>query len=594
MINNIVSMVKKSSIYLLMVMVNILLITAIAYFIKITVTPFHLPIIYVLSIIEYCIFYKKEKWQEKLIPILVGTVVFIASIIISSNVYDTTADGNTYHKLAIGALKNGWNPSYESSRDFTKEKGNVFDVSDDNINALWVDHYAKGTEIFASVIYSFTNNIESGKAYTLIFMYIAFGVIASYLYQNKKMNLLIAVAISVVIAFNAITVVQICNYYVDAVLILSLFLILYSCFVISTEEEKEIRKEAFLILAGAIIWCINAKFTGLAFSGMFCLAFYIYWLYKSYKKGKETLKKDFITYTVFYIITVLISVGIIGFSSYTKNFLDHGHPLYPLSGKGHVDNMVVQEQPKSFKDKNHIEIFLISLFSKGQNTSPVYSEENVEPELKIPFTFSKEEIKNYTIPDIRMAGFGPLFSGIFVISVIVGIIMVVKFIKHKQYNLLVPYLIVIGITAFLLIILDGNYWARYIPYVFAIPVISIIYLLYSGAIKQDEEAKNLQSNKQILYNKIKFGTGIIVTILMLINVGLIFGVNIKSIKDNTIYIGNRLIEFKSYVQDKENVDIKLNHWGLQGALYNLDDIGIHNYTVKDEIMGENEGYFFKY
>ena len=242
MINNIVSMVKKSSIYLLMVMVNILLITTIAYFIKITVTPFHLPIIYVLSIIEYCIFYKKEKWQEKLIPVLIGTVIFITSIIISSNVYDTTADGNTYHKLAIGALKNGWNPSYESSRDFTKEKGNVFDVSDDNINALWVDHYAKATEIFASVIYSFTNNIESGKAYTLIFMYITFGIIASYLYKNKKMNWLCAVAISIIIVFNAITVVQICNYYVDAVLMLSLSLILYACFVISTRRGKRNKK----------------------------------------------------------------------------------------------------------------------------------------------------------------------------------------------------------------------------------------------------------------------------------------------------------------------------------------------------------------
>lgn len=308
MINNIVSTVKKSSIYLLMVMTNILLITTIVYFIKITVTPFHLPIIFILSIIEYCILYKKEKWKEKLIPIVIGTVIFITSIIISSNVYDTTADGNTYHKLAIGALKNGWNPSYESSRDFTKEKGNVFDVSDDNINALWVDHYAKATEIFASVIYSFTNNIESGKAYTLIFMYITFAIIGSYLYENKKMHWLIAFAISFIIAFNGITIVQICNYYVDAVLMLSLALILYSCFIISTNEDKNTRKETFIILASSIIWCINAKFTGLAFSGLFCLAFYIYWLYISYKKGKEVLKKDLITYTIFYTIVVIISI----------------------------------------------------------------------------------------------------------------------------------------------------------------------------------------------------------------------------------------------------------------------------------------------
>ncbi len=247
--------------------------------------------------------------------------------------------------------------------------------------------------------------------------------------------------------------------------------------------------------------------------------------------------------------------------------------------------MVVQEQPKSFKDKNHIEIFLISLFAKGQNTSPVYSEENIEPELKIPFTLSKQEIKNYTIPDIRMAGFGPLFSGIFIISVIVAIIMVIKFIKAKKYNLLIPYFIVIGITTFLLIILDGNYWARYIPYVYAIPVISIIYLLYFTK-DADKQYSFLQ--------KMKFSVGIILVILMFINAGLIFYVNVKSIKDNTVYIENRLKEFKTYAQSKENIDIKLNHWGLQGVLYNLDDTNIHNYTVKDEIIGENEGYFFKY
>lgn len=574
--DNFVSIIKKSAIYLLIVMVNILIITTILYFVKITVTPYHLPIIYGLSIIEFFVFYKKEKLMNKIIPIILGTVLFVTSIFVCGKIYDVTADGNTYHKLAIGALKNGWNPSYESVRDFTKEDGNVFDVSSENINALWVDHYAKATEIFASVIYSVTNNIESGKAYTILLMYICFAIIGSYLYQNKKIHWLASIVIAGLIAFNAITIVQIGNYYVDGALMMSLFLILYSCFVIGQEEDKELRKETFFVLAASIIWCINAKFTGLAFSGLFCFAFYIYWLYKSYKKGKDIFKKDFIKYTVFYIITVIVAIGIVGFSSYTKNFIDHGHPLYPLSGKGHVDNMVVQEQPKSFSDKNHIEIFLISLFSKGQNVSPSYSSENVQPELKIPFTFSKEEVKNYTIPDIRMAGFGPLFSGIFIISVIVAIVMVIQFIRNKRYDLLAPYLIVVGITTLLLIILDGNYWARYIPYVFTIPVISLIYLLYNTK------------------NKIKVAIGVILSVLMIINSGLVFYVTVKNIRDNTVYVRNRLKEFVTYVPDKENVDIKLNHTGLQGVLYNLDDINIHNYTVKDEIEGENEGYFFKY
>lgn len=568
--------IKKSAVYLLVIITNVLLITTILYFVKVTASPFHLPIIYLISTAVFWILYKKDNWRENVIPIVIGTVILVGSIYISSNIYDTTADGNTYHKLAIGALKNGWNPSYESSRDFTTEKGNVFDVSDDNINALWVDHYGKATEIFASVIYAFTSNIESGKAYTILFMYICFVIIGNYLYTNRKFHFLAALGIALVVAFNPITIVQIGNYYVDATLMMSLFLILYSCFVICEENDHNLRKEALLILACSIIWCINSKFTGLAFAGIFCCVFYFYWLYKSYKAGRDIFIKDLKTYTIFYVITVIVAIGIVGFSSYTKNMIDHGHPLYPLSGKGHVDNMVVQEQPKSFADKNHIEIFLISLFSKGQNVSPSYSSENVQPQLKIPFTFTKDELSNYSIPDIRMAGFGPLFSGVFIIACIVAVIIIVRLIQNKKYNLLIPYLIVLGITAVLIIALDGGYWARYIPYVYAIPVISLIYLLYSTE------------------HKIKIGIGTILVILMIFNSGLVFKVTLRNIKQNTEYAKNRIKYFKEYVADKENVEISLNHWGLQGALYNLDDANIHNYIVKEEVEGENEGYFFKY
>lgn len=67
-----------------------------------------------------------------------------------------------------------------------KENGNVFDTSEDNINTLWIDHYAKGTEIYAAVIYAFTGNIETGKGYTVLLMYVAFGILFSYLYKDKK------------------------------------------------------------------------------------------------------------------------------------------------------------------------------------------------------------------------------------------------------------------------------------------------------------------------------------------------------------------------------------------------------------------------
>ena len=87
------------------------------------------------------------------------------------NIYDSTADGNTYHKLAVGALKNGWNPLYQDVEDFNKDEGNPFNIYKDNVNVNWVDHYARGTETFGAVVYAFTDNIESGKVYNLLWIY---------------------------------------------------------------------------------------------------------------------------------------------------------------------------------------------------------------------------------------------------------------------------------------------------------------------------------------------------------------------------------------------------------------------------------------
>ncbi|CDE14461.1 putative uncharacterized protein [Clostridium sp. CAG:470] len=573
--DKITEVIKKSAIFLLMEITLILVITTLLFFVGVTITKWHLPIITIITIIATLLFYKKDDIKINSTAIVIGLIILSVTTLIEGKVYDTTADGNTYHKLAIGSLKNGWNPDYEDSKDRKKENGNPFDTSEDNINTLWIDHYAKGTEIYAAVIYAFTGNMETGKGYTVILMYIAFGILFSYLYKDKKRNLFTSLAIAILVPFNAITAVQIFNYYVDGALLITTLLIIYSLIVQSTRTNEN-ERENLLLLACNIILCINIKFTGLAFAGIFCFVFYVYWIIKAFKQGKEQFFEEFKKYTIFYIVTVVVAIGIVGFSSYTRNMIDHGHPLYPLSGKGHVDNMVLKEQPTSFSDKNHLQIFLISMFSKGENVSPSYSSENVQPTLKIPFTIMDGEISNYSIPDIRVGGFGPLFSGIFIISIIATIYIVVKFIKNKNWNLLVPYLLILGVTVVLILALDGNYWARYIPYFYSVPILTLAYLLWD-------------KNK-----KIEFVIGIIIALIMFANAFIVLYVNTKSTRNNDQYVGNRLNEFLEYYRSTDNVEIELNHSGVQGALYTLDDLGVKNYTIKEKIDNSREGYFFKY
>lgn len=574
---SIIEVIKKSAIFLLLETVLILLITTLLFFIKVTITPFHLPVITILAIIAFLIFYKKDSKKINVISVILAILIFAIITLVEGKIYDSTADGNTYHKLAIGCMKNGWNPCYESSEDFDKEQGNTFDTSSENVNTLWIDHYAKATEIFAAVIYDFTGNIESGKGYTLILMFSSFGIIFSYLFNDKKRSLFTSIMIPFLLVFNAITVVQIFNYYVDGALMLSILMILYGL-IRECEKQKKDRIENLLILASNIILCINIKFTGVAFAAVYCFVFYVYWLIKAYKTSKEEFIKQLKIYTIFYTITVIVSIVIVGFSSYTKNFLDHGHPLYPLYGKDHVANMVVMEQPSSFNDKNHLEIFLISMFSKGENVSPIYSTENIQPTLKIPFTILDGEINNYKIPDIRVGGFGPLFSVVFIASIVGTLYIIVKLIKDKSWEILIPYCLILGVTGILILALDGNYWARYIPYFYSVPLLVLSYLLW------DKE------------KKIEYILGIVLSVIMVVNVSLVAYVTVKSTRESDVYIGKRVNEFLEYYNNNSNeeLEIKLNHMGLQGVLYNLDDLGVKNYVVNQEKELKKEGFFFTY
>lgn len=573
----IIDTIKKSSIFLLIVMTLIITITSILFVVKVKVTAFHLPIIYIISILVFMIFYRKQNWKTNLISVIVASLIFMISTIAFTYVFDVTSDGNTYHKLAVGSMKNGWNPVYESSRDFTTEKGNVFDPLEENINPKWVDHYAKGTEIFGAVIYAFTNNIESGKIFTIIFAYIVFGIFFEYLAKRKKLNTIISFILSALLAINPITLVQMGNYYVDASLGLMIFLILY-CMIVQCDESDNVdKKEIFLILACSIIWSINIKFTGLAYAGVFCAIFYFYLLYKKFRKGKKEFWKEFRLQTIFYVVTLVIAIGIIGYSSYVKNMIFFGHPLYPLYGKDAVKNIGVVEAPKYFENKTKLETFLISIFSKGVNVSASWKTEDVVlPELKVPFTFTKAEVENYNIPDIRMSGFGPLFSGIFILSTIGTIYIIVDLIRKKKFNILVPYLLILGAMGLIILLFDGNYWARYIAFLYMTPFFVLYYLF-----------KDIK-------NKLKFILGLILTIVIILNTLLIAKVTLSNFISSRKYIRNNLWEFKQYCEQNEDVEINLVDPGFQSVFYNFEDWDIKNYRVNLDKETENDIYFSSY
>ena len=60
--------------------------------------------------------------------------------------------------------------------------------------------------------------------------------------------------------------------------------------------------------------------------------------------------KDIKSSIVYFTITVLIAVLLVGSNTYVKNLIDYKNPFYPLMGENKVDIMTSM-QPPSFNKK---------------------------------------------------------------------------------------------------------------------------------------------------------------------------------------------------------------------------------------------------
>ena len=320
-IKKVLDIIKDSAIILLVFIGINLLLSSMLFICHISISYINILLSFILTILFVLVFYNKISRKQILISSIIALFVFMMAIYVCAHTYDTTWDGNTYHKLAVGMLKDGWNPVYQSAESFIKDDITEVGILDDGRNSIWIEHYPKASWIFAANIYSVTNSIEASKIINILAIYIAFGIITSYLY--KKTNMVFAVIISFLICVNPISIVQAFSYYIDGLMGILIYIILCALTSLSDREiqkdsdSKWIEKQNWLILGIALIICINLKFTGLAYAGVFCLMFFGFWIYRAFREGK--LKEKLIKYILYYMVVVLTAICIVGFSSYIKN-----------------------------------------------------------------------------------------------------------------------------------------------------------------------------------------------------------------------------------------------------------------------------------
>ena len=539
-INKWLKIFYNSALLFIFMFTNLLIITSLGYIFDITMSVFHLPLSIAISIVE-ALFLNKDS-KKTICSVFIFLVVLVISILLSSHVYDMSYDGNAYHKLAIGLLKDGFNPIYEDVNQFEKKLENVN-------NSIWVEHYPKATWFYGASVYKLTGNIETAKSYNVWILFVVFFIIA-YLINKFFKNKFFAFIMAIVFCFFPIIWEQILTLYVDGFMGYILFLVvLYMALFIKDENNINYK----VILGSLLIILINIKFTGLLYGGIFCLGYFIPYLIKKLRI------KEFksLCYNVLIFITiVLCAVLLVGSSSYIKNTFDHSNPLYPLIGKDKIDIMTYL-QPESFQKRSALEKNFYSLFSRTANIGMF---NNGEPELKIPFTFNGYEITQISC-DTRIGGYGVLFGGIFILSLLILLIYFIVEIVHKRYNDLlylgIPFLIVFLI----MFTISDSWWARYSPQLYLIPIMALFVLM-----KKNSKMIKLFS--------------ILLFILLSFNSFLIFRQIVNKYIPPSGKTRMNLNEFKN-----KELNISLVVENYCGVLYNLKDYNI-NYHYMNKIEGD--------
>lgn len=532
--------IKHSAIFLLFFLCLMVSGTTLLFITKVSITKFHLIGFFVLSSIIYYFISKKSLEKKSYLKMLIiSLIIVVFSTVISTFMFDRSSDGNTYHKDAIGVLKEGFNPVYEESSKFIIKRDN----SKQSANyAIWTDHYAKANWIMAANFYSLTGNIESGKAMNIISLYIVFALVFVNLTKilSKKKSFII----SLITIFNPIIASQIFTFYNDQLVCLYLFLSILMLIKIDLDFKN---KENWFIYIMTFILLSNTKFNGMGYLMVFSFLFVCKYLYNAYKKKEflSLLKK----LCIIFIPLFIFSFGVVGSHTYLKNTIDHKNPFFPLYDKNGED-IITEQEPKAFLKMNNISKLFYGTFSKANNLR-----ENDDTTLKIPFMVYKSEIKPAMSNDLRISGWGVLFSGLLIISIIVLVA------KYKDYKDEKYILYSLGITCLLMVAMSESWWARYNPHFY-------LFVIFSSYI-------------MLRYNKKK--------VLNIVYVSLIFINALIPFAGNTYYTFTNSLKIRKEFKKLENKNIVICDKKYNGIYYNLKDFNI-KYTFDDN-ANDKEMYY---
>ncbi|WP_165062592.1 hypothetical protein [Adlercreutzia sp. ZJ154] len=575
-----------------------MIVPAIALMFNVPVMGWMIPFAFLLGVLIVALAAKSGSAKITLYACGIALVSLVLCTLICGAFFDFSYDGNTHHKEAVVFLAQGWNPLRESVANW---RGFQELYPNGSMIQLWIDHYAHGPWLFGAAMYDLTGWIETGKSYTLISM-VAAGCMLGAMLSGRGFPGWQCVLLALLAAVNPITVPQFITFYNDAFLMMSLFAVLLSLYIVALRKnslQNDVISEvsvpsdsafriSLLVFAFAFISCVQAKFTGLAYAGLFSVAFLVVYAVQAAKSRKGCIDggadsctraaeitsaeidadkiaqdcknfalKRFLLMGILMLSTLIVSVCVVGYSPYITNFLNAGHPFYPLMGEGAVDIMTANS-PAIFANMNTLQKEFVSLFSPL--ASPEVTD-NYELALKLPLSISFSELRQMPANDSRISGFGLLYSAIAIVNFICVIPMLI--ISRKRWNVFF-----MGCVAYyacvvaLVFIFSDGWWARYSGYRY---FSSIILLAFMFKLLNER-------NCHIINYRIVKPVAVLFAALLVANTALFLVLNTSVQYVRSCALNSQLMQLKQEVDNGAELHLASENQEL-GLLFNLDSMG---------------------
>lgn len=411
----------------------------VGFFLGVPVGPLHL-VIYVLSAAAFLLVGRP---QGSVLAIGISAALLVCSVAIGTLAHDFSVDGQNYHQQAMIELARGWNP--------------VLDSPVEGKEALWVNSYAKGPWVTGTMAFALTGNIEAGKAWNFVFAGAAWLIVAGTILRLRvSSSMVLAAVVAFVVVVNPVWIYQAFTNYVDGQLsaLGAIFLVL------AVRLGIEYDSRSAIVLATVVGLAANVKFTGLVYAIAGLLVLLVYLLF-----SRERTRVMWVALLAGSAIACATLV--IGFNPYISNTIRYGNPFYPLAGAHHVDIITSNVSP-DFAERSRSAKLFLSIFSRSHSLVP--EDQTVgQITLKPPFRVYADELRYFfSRTDIRIGGFGPLFSAMVVLSIGILAGLLARRVTRRTG---VAAFMICGAIVLVSLINPEAWWARYAPQIWLVPLV---------------------------------------------------------------------------------------------------------------------------